>query len=209
MDKNDHKERLTIAHYNNNAEAFWQGTKEHDVSQNIQAFLNALPQHKALDILDFGCGPGRDLKHFKSLGHRPIGLDGSKEFCSMASAYSKCQTLQQNFSQLDLPANAFDGVFANASLFHVPRTALAKVLESLQRCLRPAGILFTSNPRGNAEGWSGQRYGHYFELQASQQFLQQAGFEILHHYYRPAGKPLEQQPWLAIISRKQAIEQLP
>ena len=65
-------ESHTIGHYDTNAESFWLGTSDHDVSQNIESFLRELPQNKVLDILDFGCGPGRDLNTFKSLGHRPI-----------------------------------------------------------------------------------------------------------------------------------------
>ncbi len=59
----------TIAHYDEHAEGFWQGTKDHDVTQNYQAFLSAMPKGRPLDILDFGCGPGRDLLYFKQLGH--------------------------------------------------------------------------------------------------------------------------------------------
>ena len=197
-----HKEGTTIEHYENNAEAFWAGTKDHDVSQNIDAFLAALPTNKALDILDVGCGPGRDLLRFKSLGHKPIGLDGSATFCRMATEHSGCPTLNQTFVNMDLPDTSFDGVFANASLFHVPSSELLNVLRKLHACLRVGGILFTSNPRGSTEGWQGQRYGHYLELDSTKVFLEQAGFELLEHYYRPKGKPIAQQPWLAIVSRR-------
>ncbi|MEW4983903.1 MAG: class I SAM-dependent methyltransferase [Cycloclasticus sp.] len=197
-----HKEGTTIEHYENNAEAFWAGTKDHDVSQNIDAFLAALPTNKALDILDVGCGPGRDLLRFKSLGHKPIGLDGSATFCRMATEHSGCPTLNQTFVNMDLPDASFDGVFANASLFHVPSSELLNVLRKLHACLRVGGILFTSNPRGSTEGWQGQRYGHYLELDSTKVFLEQAGFELLEHYYRPKGKPIAQQPWLAIVSRR-------
>ncbi|ORU90911.1 MAG: methyltransferase [Cycloclasticus sp. symbiont of Poecilosclerida sp. M] len=196
------KEALTIAHYEQSAQSFWAGTRNHDVSQNTQAFLDALPKNMPLDILDFGCGPGRDLLHFKLLGHKPIGLDGSQSFCKTASKYSGCPTLNQSFITMDLPAQSFDGVFANAALFHVPSDELLNVLKKLHAALRPNGVMFTSNPRGNAEGWQGQRYGYYLELKTSEQFLQQAGFKILHHYYRPKGLPIEQQPWLAIVSQR-------
>jgi SAM-dependent methyltransferase len=202
MDDVANKEALTIDHYDNNATAFWEGTKDHDVSQNISAFLSALPTNKPLDILDLGCGPGRDLHHFKSLGHKPIGLDGCATFCKMASEHTGCKTLNQTFVNMDLSNRSFDGVFANAALFHIPRSEFFSVLKKLYACLRPNGILFSSNPRGNTEGWHGQRYGHYLELEPSVDFLEQAGFEILHHYYRPEGKPINQQPWLAIVSRK-------
>ncbi|MCB1703560.1 MAG: class I SAM-dependent methyltransferase [Halioglobus sp.] len=195
-------ERLTLGHYNGNAAAFWQGTKDHDVSQNYQKFLGRFPPAQQLDILDFGCGPGRDLCYFKSLGHRPVGLDGSRAFTEMARQHSGCPVLHQSFLALDLERAAFDGIFANASLFHVPAQELPRVLRELWDALRDGGILFTSNPRGSAEGWSGERYGHYMEFEVSQRYLEGAGFEILEHYYRPDGKPRNEQPWLAIVSRK-------
>ena len=198
----DEIERVTLEHYESNAEPFWLGTKDHDVSQNIEAFLQALPQDVALDILDFGCGPGRDLYTFKSLGHRPTGLDGSKAFCQMAHQHSGCPTLHQQFLSLELEENHFDGIFANASLFHVPSQELPKVLGQLHAALRYGGILFSSDPRGSTEGWQGQRYGHYMELETSRAYLHQAGFEIIDHYYRPSGMPKEQQPWLAIVSQR-------
>jgi len=200
-------ERLTITHYEDNAESFRVGTKDHDVSQNIEAFLGALPKEKTLDILDFGCGPGRDMCMFKYLGHNPVGLDGSKEFCKMTQQQSGCSTLNQHFLQLELEENSFDGIFANASLFHVPSQELPRILNELHCALRRDGILFSSNPRGNAEGWQGQRYGHYMEFEASVKFLNQSGFKIIKHFYRPAGKPREQQPWLAIVSQRQDLEQ--
>ncbi|MFT4612971.1 MAG: SAM-dependent methyltransferase [Bacteroidia bacterium] len=195
-------ESVTLRHYESNASSFWQGTKDHDVTQNYDKFLSQFPAGTALDILDFGCGPGRDLGYFQSLGHRPVGLDGSESFCDMAQANSGCPVLQQQFLSLNLPNGAFDGVFANASLFHIPGQELPRVLKELHSTLRPQGILFSSNPRGNSEGWSGQRYGHFIELEQSLANLKAAGFEVLEHYYRPAGVPRSEQPWLAIVSRR-------
>jgi SAM-dependent methyltransferase len=195
-------ETSTLGHYNANAASFWEGTKDHDVSQNRAAFLGACVQKKPLDILDFGCGPGRDLKYFKDLGHQAIGLDGCQEFARLAHQYTGCQILQQTFLDLKLPEASFDGVFANASLFHVPSQELPRVLQQLHKTLRTGGILFTSNPRGNGEGWKGQRYGNYMELETSKSFLETAGFKILDHYYRPSNKPPAEQLWLAIVSQK-------
>ena len=196
-------EKLNIAHYDESGESFRIGTQDHDVSQNIAALLDALPNEKTLDILDFGCGPGRDMCVFKSMGHRPVGLDGSKEFCKMAEQQSGCPTLNQQFLKLELEENCYDGIFANASLFTVPSQELPRVLKELHSALRKDGILFSSNPRGNAEGWQGQRYGHYMEFEASETFLQQSGFKIIKHFYRPEGMPREHQPWLAIVSQRQ------
>ena len=113
--------------------------------------------------------------------------------------------LQQNLLALDLPAARFDGVFANAALFHVPKQELPRVLRELYSALKPGGVLFSSNPRGdNSEGWNRGRYGAYHDLEKWQRFLTQAGFVLLTHYYRPAGLPREEQPWLACVARRPA-----
>ena len=142
---------LTLGHYNERAEDFWLGTRDHDVSQNIAALLEAIQGAPPFTILDFGCGPGRDLKAFAELGHIAIGLEGAAQFAAMARTYSGCEVWQQDFLKLDLPENYFDGVFANASLFHVPSQELPRVLLELRACLKPGGVLFSSNPRGHDE----------------------------------------------------------
>ncbi len=201
----DEISQRTLAHYERNARQFFAGTIDHDVSQNIQALLDAIEAPQPWTLLDLGCGPGRDLKTFSSLGHRAIGLDGSAEFAAMARDYSGCEVWRQDFLHLDLPPEMFDGVFANASLFHVPSAALPGVLAKLHATLKPGGVLFSSNPRGhNEEGWNGPRYGSYHDYPAWERYLLAAGFIALHHYYRPPGLPREQQPWLASVWRKPA-----
>jgi SAM-dependent methyltransferase len=193
----------TIAHYDGSARAFWQGTKDHDVSQNIAALLHYIDVPAPFELLDFGCGPGRDLTTFKALGHNPIGLEGATALAAMARANSGCEVWEQNFLELDLPKEKFDGIFANAVLFHVPSAVLARVLSQLFETLKPGGVLFCSNPRGEGqEGWQGARYGAYHNLETWRGFLTEVGFDELTHYYRPAGLPLEQQPWLATVWRK-------
>ena len=193
----------TIANYAGRALDFWEGTRDHDVSQNMNALLEAISTPKAATILDFGCGPGRDLAAFTARGHHAIGLDGCLEFCTMARAHSGCEVWEQNFLNLDLPEEKFDGVFANASLFHVPSGHLEEVLEKLYRTLKPGGVLFSSNPRGpDQEGWNGDRYGRYHSLEGWTRFTTTAGFEAIRHYYRPDGLPREEQPWLASLWRR-------
>lgn len=194
--------RKTLEHYETGSHGFWQGTKDHDVSQNIDALLDELDGRGALRILDFGCGPGRDLVAFRDRGHHPVGLDGTLAFVEMARNQAGVEVLHQNFLSLDLPSHSFDGVFANASLFHVPSIELPRVLGELRNCLRPGGVLFASNPRGNnSEGWNGRRYCVYHDLERWRNFAVAAGFEEIRHYFRPAGLPREEQPWLATLWR--------
>lgn len=193
----------TLGNYNDVAEGFREGTRDHDVSQNIDALLRNIQGSPPFQILDFGCGPGRDLQTFAAMGHIPTGLDGSDRFAEMARVDSGCEVLHQNFLELHLPAERFDGIFANASLFHVPRQELPRVLRELRAALKPGGVLFSSNPRGNnQEGWKGDRYGALHSAEAWSELMTEAGFVEVEHYYRPTGLPREQQPWLASVWRK-------
>ncbi len=195
----------TLAYYAERAEEFRAGTRDHDVSQNIAALLRHIDGKAPFRILDFGCGPGRDLRTLSALGHVAIGLDGTTDFVAMARADSGCEVWHQDFMALQLPSRFFDGIFANASLFHVPTQALPGVLGCLRDSLKIRGVLFSSNPRGdNEEGWRGNRYGVYHAIDAWRVYMSQAGFVELEHYYRPQGLPREEQPWLASVWRNAA-----
>jgi SAM-dependent methyltransferase len=193
----------TLGHYQQLAESFWEGTRDHDVSQNVAAFLRHISAPAPHSVLDLGCGPGRDLKTFRGLGCEAVGLDGAESFVRMAREHSGCEVWQQDLLALALPPARFDGVFANAVLFHVPSQELGRVLLQLHGTLKPAGVLFCSNPHGpDIERWNGQRYGSYLSLPTWRGYLASAGFLELEHYYRPAGLPLAEQPWLASVWRR-------
>jgi SAM-dependent methyltransferase len=182
--------RATLEHYSQRAAAFEEGTRDHDVSQNIAVLLRAIEARPPFAILDFGCGPGRDLQAFEA------------PFVAMARAEGH-EVWHQDFLALDLPVERFDGIFANAALFHVPSAELPRVLVELRATLKPRGVLFSSNPRGNdEEGWNRGRYGAYHSLETWRRYMLAAGFAEIEHYYRPAGLPRDQQPWLASVWRK-------
>jgi len=193
----------TLAHYNDRADAFRAATETHDVTQNIAALLRHIKAAPPYTILDFGCGPGRDLAAFTRMGHVAVGLEGAARFAAMAREQTGCEVWEQDFLALDLPAARFDGVFANAALFHVPAQQLPRVLRELHATLKEGGVLFSSNPHGrDEEGWNGERYGVFHTLESWRRYLDAAGFAELEHYYRPSGLPREQQPWLASVWRR-------
>ena len=195
--------QTTIGHYDAQAEAFWEGTRDHDVRQNRDALLRHIEGASPFSILDLGCGPGRDLIAFRAMAHEAVGLDGARRFCEMARDVSGCEVLHQDLLALELPTAHFDGVFANAVLFHVPTQELPRVLMCLHVALKPRGVLFSSNPRGdNREGWQGDRYGAYHDHDRWTSLVTACGFVELEHYYRPPGQPRHMQPWLATVYRK-------
>lgn len=196
----DEISRRTINDYNGRARDFHEHTRDHDVSQNIEALLRHIGSEAPWRLLDLGCGPGRDLKTFSELGHEAIGLDGSQRFCDMAREFSACEVWQQDFLKLELPEQYFDGIFANATLFHVPTQELPRVLGELHSSLKPGGALLSSNPHGgNEEGWQRQRYASLHDPQRWQSYMTAAGFVMRESYYRPSGLPRAQQPWLVTV----------
>jgi SAM-dependent methyltransferase len=198
-------EQITIAEYQSTAASFREGTWDHDVSQNRSALVAAMPRNPGR-ILDFGCGPGRDIVAFQAEGHEAIGLDATPAFVEMAKQAGGGEVWQQNFLNLDLPDQFFDGIFANASLIHVPQSEMLRVLKDLWRSLVPKGAIAMSLARGAGEGYAdrltGQRYTSFWEYATITPLIEQAGFTIAHHYYRPPGLPQEMQSWIAIVAHR-------
>ena len=193
----------TLGHYESRAEDYWEGTRDHDVQQNIDALLAHVEGAAPFTILDFGCGPGRDLITLAAFGHQPIGLDGAAAFADMARANSGCAVWHQDFLALDLPPSHFDGIFANASLQHIPKTELPRVLRDLHGTLKPRGVLFASIPHGDdEEGGNDARYSCFHRPASWHALLQHAGFTECLTYYRPSGLPRSEQRWLASVWRK-------
>lgn len=198
-------EEITIAEYQATAASFRAGTWEHDVSQNRTALVAAMPKNPGR-ILDLGCGPGRDLVAFKNQGHTVIGLDATPAFVEMAKEVSGCEVWQQSFFNLNLPSNHFDGIFANASLLHVPRAKMVPVLQDLYHALVPGGALVISICRGDSEGYvpraTGYRFVSGWEYETLAPCVEAAGLSILHHYYRPPDLPQAMRSWLVIVAQK-------
>lgn len=146
----------TLEFYNSIAADFIQGTIHADVEPLRQSFLKYLPQGAA--ILDLGCGSGRDSKYFLEKGYSITAIDGSAELCKAASAYIGRNVAQITFDKLDY-YQMFDGVWACASLLHVPSMQLPAIFGKISRSLKPGGYLYVSFKYGTFEG---ERNGRYF-----------------------------------------------
>ena len=211
------KSAATIADYDAVAAAFDAGNKNHDVSQNIDALLGAIAAGRAGDalggaagterpiIVDLGCAGGRDLIALTARGCEAWGVEGSPAFCELARrAAPGCTVLEQDFVDMDLPAETFDGAFANASLFHVPSESLPDVLRRIFESLKPGGVFFASNAHGfgeDKEGWTDGRtpatrsWVCWLSEATWRRYCEAAGFTFLHSYYRGSSKAFLATVW--------------
>lgn len=146
----------TIDYYDKNAFDFVSTTVHVNFSEIQDLFLSLLPTNAV--ILDFGCGSGRDTKYFMDHGCRVDAVDGSSEICRSASAFTGIEIQQMLFHELDA-REKYDGIWACASILHLPKTELLDVLKKMCDALKDKGIIYASFKYGNFEG---ERRGRYF-----------------------------------------------
>ena len=146
---------ITLQYYQQNADLFVEGTASADMHGARARFLCMLPPRAY--ILDFGCGSGRDAKAFLEQGYRLDAIDGSAELCRQASELIGQPVRQMLFGELSA-IDQYDGIWACASILHLPRKELVDVLQKISVALKPVGVLYTSFKYGDFEGIRGGRY---------------------------------------------------
>ena len=146
----------TIDYYEQNAKLFIEGTLNVDFAEIQHMFLELLPEKAT--ILDFGCGSGRDTKHFLEQGYSVDAIDGSLELCRAASDYTGIKVKHMYFHELD-DYEKYDGIWACASVLHLEKKELPEVLRKMSAATKKNGIIYLSFKYGNFEG---ERNGRYF-----------------------------------------------
>ena len=147
---------ITLQYYNQNAGSFVSGTVHADLTDTLNRFLSRLEPGAA--ILDFGCGAGRDTKYFLSRGYQVDAVDGSEQLCRIASEYTGIKVRQKLFQELD-EKEKYDGIWACASILHLPKKQLREVLKNMYAALKSEGWIYTSFKYGE---FTGERNGRYF-----------------------------------------------
>jgi len=158
----------SVDYYNKNAKEYSSSTIGVDFSATQERFLDYLPQHAK--ILDFGCGAGRDTKAFLEKGFDVDAVDGSEELCKIASLYTGIAVRQMFFQQLDAVAK-YDGIWACASILHLPNDELVSVMKKMSVALKPTGIIYTSFKYGTFSGERNDRFFSDFTEQTFTGFL--------------------------------------
>lgn len=186
--------------YNQNAAEFFEGTVAADMTQNYTLFLERLP--KGAKILDAGCGSGRDSLAFKKLGYEVIAIDGSEELCKLASEYIGQEVKHMQFQELGFE-NEFDGIWACATLLHVPSQELPEVIKSLVKALKKDGVLYASFKYGEFEGERKGRYFHDLTEEKAEELFTVSGLKVEKMWITSdVREGRGDEKWLNLIARK-------
>lgn len=191
---------MTNEFYNENAAVFFERTATVDMGKNYQPFLERLP--KGASILDAGCGSGRDSLAFKNMGYEVAAIDGSEELCKLASEFVGQKVQCIRFQNMTFE-NEFDGIWACATLLHVPSNELIQVLVKLKRALKLEGVLYASFKYGSFEGERNSRYFTDLTEETAEELLKECGLKIEEMWITgDVREGREDEKWLNILARK-------
>jgi ubiquinone/menaquinone biosynthesis C-methylase UbiE len=186
--QDDVVERTALAYERGAALYAEGGLKPRTMEREMMLFIGHLSP--GAKVLDAGCGPGRDLKEMQALGFEVTGVDNSQELLDMVP--KEIVTLKADLRSIPLPQASFEGVWAIASLLHLPRVEMKTALSEMRRLLVSGGHLMVSIKEGKGENWVAdkgmeERFFTYYEGEELDQLLKGAGFEVEYSESKPAG----------------------
>ncbi len=189
-----------VEYYDENADSFFEGSVGADMSQSRDKFVSYLPKNAR--VLDAGCGSGRDSKAFLDLGFDVISFDASKEMCKRASEYIGREVRNMRFEDMSF-ANEFDGIWASATLLHVPMTELPGIMKKMNEALNNGGIMYASFKYGDGTKMRGERKFSDFNEETVVPLFENAGFRILSNEVGNDNRPgRESEMWVEVIATK-------
>ena len=187
----------TLGYYNKHAKEYYDGTVNANIYDCYTRFLRYV-KRKAY-ILDAGCGSGRDSKYFLSKGYSVKAIDGSKELCKLASSNIGQEVECVDFMNLSY-TDVFDAVWACASLLHVNKKDLNKVVSNLHKALKNDGVLYASFKYGNTDRIQGERYFNDLNEDLIKKLF--ISFDIKEVWLSDDVRPGRDDKWINIVAKK-------
>lgn len=191
----------TLTYYNQNADAFVEGTQNADMSEQYRFFLKHLTS--GCRILDLGCGSGRDSAYFSSSGFEVTAVDGSEELCKRVKANYGIDAICIKFEDMSFVAE-FDAVWACASLLHVKKADMPNVLDKVSAALKTGGILYASFKYGKDERVSnGRFFNDYTENDIDMLLTPENQLTLLEYWITEDVRPERSgERWLNFIAKR-------
>lgn len=191
----------TLRYYQEHAQDFVESTRDVDLTGLYEIFLEEV--RPGGTILDLGCGSGRDSRAFKDRGYGVVAVDGSAELCEQASQFLGEPVLCSTFADY-VPEENFAGIWACASLLHLPFTDIKRILAKLGSYLEPAGVFYLSFKYGNFAGF---RRGRYFTDLTEERFRELLegipALEVERFWLTSDARPgREAEKWLNVLCRR-------
>ncbi len=190
---------VNVEYYNENADSFFEGSIEADMTSSRDRFSSFLEE--GARILDAGCGSGRDSKAFLEKGFEVTAFDASVEMCRRASEYIGADVLNMRFEDISFDQEV-DGIWASASLLHVPVKELPDVLDKMYRALKCGGVMYASFKYGDGTKMRGERRFSDFNEKTVVPLFENAGFRIIHNEVGGDSRPgRENELWVSVIAQ--------
>jgi SAM-dependent methyltransferase len=192
----------SIDYYNKYATVYFESTVNVDISDVRKQFEELLPEGGA--VLDLGCGSGRDSLAFYEDEFDVTPLDGSAEMCALAEIHTDLEVLHMTFDELDFD-EVFDGVWACASLLHVPEEDMPDILKKIGQALKPGGIFFVSVKEGDFEGSRNGRYFVDYSKNKLSELIEDTGVFEVKKVWRTddVQGTMGDSKWLNLIAKKE------
>ena len=192
---------INVEYYNKNADSFFEGSVNADMSEDRSRFLDYVPDGGR--ILDAGCGSGRDSKAFLDAGYDVVSFDASEEMRKRASEYIGREVLDLRLEDISFD-NEFDSIWASATLLHVPIEELPEVMTKMNRALKPGGAIYASFKYGDGTKMRGERRFSDFNEKSVVPLFENAGFRIVSNIVGGDNRPgREAEMWVSVIGIKE------
>ena len=186
-----------IEYYNQNADSFFEGSVNADMSYERDRFISLLPAGGK--VLDAGCGSGRDSKAFLDRGFEVTAFDASEEMCKRASEYIGQEVINMLFQDVTYK-DEFDGVWASASLLHVSIEELPAIIRKMNEALKSGGVMYASFKYGEGTKMRGERRFSDFNEKSIVPLFENAGFNIIYNEVGSDNRPgRENEMWVNVI----------
>ncbi len=190
----------SIDYYERYAASYFENTVDAGMEEILDRFLELLPENA--DVLDLGCGSGRDSIYLEEAGCCVTLMDGSEQMCRLAEIHTDQEVLHMTFEEMEFD-EVFDGIWACASLLHVPEEDMDRIMGKVSDALLPGGILYMSFRYGESEEIRNHRLFHdYTEKTAKRMVKRQENLEILDMWQSEDVRGNGQR-WLNLLVKKQ------